>query len=92
MTHIRFPNAAVATGESHAKQHSHSNPTPQSSTILWALNAYAGRLGQYISVKQRGAQIYVGVKSGPTLRWVPAEQALTNQEAQCWIAKAQFAT
>lgn len=88
--YIRFPNAAVSMDGASFTQHLNTPKPAPKVTTLWALNAYAGRLGQYIAVQQRGDQHYIGVKVGATHRWVPAHQAITNAELRQWLPRAGF--
>ncbi len=59
------------------EQHLHS-------VVLWAKKPFPGRFGRYVAVRLRHGRLSVGIRHPGFVEWMPAERALTEQEAGRW--------
>ena len=64
-------------GIRHVEQHFHSQ-------VLWAKKSFPGKFGRYVAVRLRHGRLSVGVRHPGFVDWIPAERALTLQEAERW--------
>lgn len=56
----------------------------QATRTLWARVPWKGRLGLYVAVRLRRGQLEVAIAGAPPIKWVPAERALNEFEAERW--------
>ena len=83
--------AASSSGGAHSpasttSASSSGSPTTPVSQIQWACRAYTGKLGRYVAVRLRQGILFVAIaETGRPLRWVRADSALTEAQAQAWL-------
>jgi hypothetical protein len=53
---------------------------------IWAKVPFQTRKGRCLAVRRRGAQVWVAIAGSPAVRWLPAHQVLTAEEATRWAA------
>lgn len=63
------------------------NTLPLKRTVLWASRPFEGTLGRYIGIAFDAGNVSVAIATVTGYaRWVPAEEALTDAEADIWAA------
>jgi len=53
---------------------------------IWARVPLQTRRGRCVAVRLRGDLLLVGVAGSSAIRWLPARQVLTDEEAAAWVA------
>lgn len=59
---------------------------PAQEKTIWAKVPYQSRLGRCLAVRRRGDTLLVAIAGSPTIRWLPAKQVLSDEEAARWVA------
>jgi len=92
--HIRTPRAAVAADSAPPALTTHSTPTPPAprTPTLWASRPLCVRAGRLLGVRLSGGDLQVALVAdgADAVRWVPAEKALTERQADDWARNAAF--
>lgn len=94
MHHIRTPRAAVAADSAPPAPFTPSNPAhraPRPPT-LWSSRPLRVRAGRLLGVRLAGGQLEVALVAdgADAVRWVLAEKALTERQAEDWARSAAF--
>jgi hypothetical protein len=98
MTHLRYPRAAVATGNSDQRDRNPLQRTSPSASaaavVLWASHALPvpgnGRLVGVRRLSSTEVEVARVAPGNDRVQWVPAELLLTEQAARRWLARARF--
>jgi hypothetical protein len=59
---------------------------PLKRTVLWAPTSFQGKLGRYVGIAFEAGKLSVALATESGLRWVPAQEALTDPEASDWAS------
>lgn len=60
---------------------------PQVSVTQWAKTPFQSRRhGRCIALRVQSGQVWVGVAGSPKMRWLLADQVLTEREVAAWLA------
>jgi hypothetical protein len=84
----RTARAAVSTGpedEPHKPTADREAGDPRERTI-WANVPFQAQRGRCVAVRCRGDKLWVAIAGSPTIKWLPARQVLTDEDAACWVA------
>lgn len=54
--------------------------------IVWSTKPFYGRRGVYVGLLLESDELFVAVRRNGAPRWIPAQTALTDAEAQAWRA------
>lgn len=86
--HQRTARAAVSTmpePEPRMPEDGQEGVDPRERTI-WARVPFQARHGRCLAVRRRGDKLWVAIAGSPAIRWLPAHQVLTAEEAARWAA------
>lgn len=53
---------------------------------IWAKVPFQVRQARCIAVRCRGDQLWVAISGSPGVKWLPAQQVMTDEEATRWVA------
>lgn len=97
--HVRVQRAAVAV-EPTLSSVTHPGPKTcgprapaDAARVLWSSSALLVQAGRLIGVRLRGSSVEVAlVRNGADqLRWIPAQEVLTEQQVDLWLRTSRFA-
>jgi hypothetical protein len=92
--HIRTPRAAIAAESAPTAHTTSATPAPraQRPPTLWASRPLHVRAGRLLGVRLSGDELEVGLVAdgADAVRWVSAEKALTERQAEDWVRTAVF--
>ncbi len=92
--HIRTPRAAIAADSAPPAQTTHSTPEPRAARppTLWSSRPLRVRAGRLLGVRLADGELQVALVAdgADAVRWVAAEKALTERQAEDWARSAAF--
>ena len=83
----RTARAAVSTGpDAEGRVPGAGQDSNHPERTIWAKVPFQARKGRCLAVRRRGDKLWVAIAGSPAIRWLPAHQVLTDEEAARWVA------